>query len=178
VRAAGVLFSRTSDLEHGISTITDALEVRSKPLYQAFPSLPNGLCCIKGYRLSVQPVHQTLIFLPHALAIALYTVSVSNAPGELHYFLATQERDLNSLHDLLGWFTFTRFSNPTGHYEFNLTTPVHQALTRRLKVLRCVHTCAHLIQLHVACWFRIPLVCWEHVQKNAVYAAVGQQLNS
>lgn len=31
-------------------------------------------------------------------------------------------------------FSYYRFSNPTGHYEFNLTTAVHQALVGRLKV--------------------------------------------
>ncbi|KAG2497889.1 hypothetical protein HYH03_004155 [Edaphochlamys debaryana] len=39
----------------------------------------------------------------------------------------------NSLHDVLGWYSYTRFSNPTGHYELNLNSKVHQALATRLK---------------------------------------------
>ena len=37
-----------------------------------------------------------------------------------------QERDIASLNELLGWYSYTRFSNPTGHYEFSLSTLVHK----------------------------------------------------
>mmetsp|Transcript_24719 Transcript_24719/g.67372 ORF Transcript_24719/g.67372 Transcript_24719/m.67372 type:complete len:971 (-) Transcript_24719:3284-6196(-) len=46
---------------------------------------------------------------------------------------ALQDYDVLSLQQMLGWFSYCRFSNPTGHYELNLTTPVHQAIAVRLK---------------------------------------------
>ncbi len=49
-----------------------------------------------------------------------------------------QERDIHALQQQLGWYSYCRFSNPTGHYELNLTTHVHQALASRLKVRRLV----------------------------------------
>ncbi|KAG2440423.1 hypothetical protein HYH02_010310 [Chlamydomonas schloesseri] len=39
----------------------------------------------------------------------------------------------DSLHEALGWYSYVRFSNPTGHYELNLCSKVHQALATRLK---------------------------------------------
>lgn len=53
----------------------------------------------------------------------------------------SQERDIHALHEELGWYSYTRFSNPTGHYELNLTTAVHQALCTRLKVGWLVGVC-------------------------------------
>jgi hypothetical protein len=45
-----------------------------------------------------------------------------------------QERDVHSLHLELGWYSYVRFSNATGHYELNLAQQVHCALAGRLKV--------------------------------------------
>ncbi|KAG1666022.1 hypothetical protein FOA52_010932 [Chlamydomonas sp. UWO 241] len=46
---------------------------------------------------------------------------------------AMQERDMRSLHDKLGWYSYLRFCNPTGHYEFSLSMPAHRHLATRLK---------------------------------------------
>ena len=47
--------------------------------------------------------------------------------------LFSQAHDFERVTSKLGWYAFMRFSNPTGHYEFNLSTLVHKHLASRLK---------------------------------------------
>ncbi|GAX76994.1 hypothetical protein CEUSTIGMA_g4441.t1 [Chlamydomonas eustigma] len=46
---------------------------------------------------------------------------------------AMEERDMVTLQGVLGWNSYIRFSNPTGHYELSLSTSSHKHYATRLK---------------------------------------------
>ena len=143
--AAAILFTRAADLEDNMGQIRACLRVRGgegeggeqRSGIRRPPPAQRGTCaCCKPSVVIRSAIFCPPCILPppgtpwvelvHMFLPAPLRRSLISCPPLSPLPVNAQERDIASLNELLGWYSYTRFSNPTGHYEFSLSTLVHK----------------------------------------------------
>jgi len=135
VRAAALLFTRCADLEENIDQLTSVMQVRLPRGGRGLGArllLHLHMAAVPCVRLNLLRAHQhpPACPTPQQWSCQLqnsWTGTGTRTHAHMHmhththahahtctHNTHTQERDIHELHQLLGWFSYFRFSNPTG----------------------------------------------------------------